>query len=277
MNLSEILLLASAISYGIAFLIHYLSFSEVRGSAHRPAFGFMRVGFLISTFYFAAEAIEHGFFLPVANFSQAMAFFAWSLAFVYLVLVVKAQIESFGLILAPILLTLTTTAYLAKLHLPSHETVKPFLLNPYFTVHIISAFFAYACFTLSFAAGILYLIQYRELKAKKAGTFYHKLPSLEELEKLIYQPLVWGAPLLLTAIAIGIIWSKSAFGEFWIFDPKTIATAVIAVLYLAILYLRFISSIRGKQVAVMSLFVFALVVFSFVGMRFMEGSHNFLQ
>ncbi len=276
MSLSVLLLLLSGFCYASAFLFHYLSFSEIKPIGHRPAFTLMRIGFLISTFYFGAETIDHGFFLPVVNFSQAMAFFAWSLGFVYLVLIVKAQTDSFGLILSPILLLLTSAAYFAKWHYGDHETVKPFLLNPYFTVHIVSAFFAYASFTLSFAAGILYLIQHHELKLKKAGTFYHKLPSLEELEMLIYQPMVWGASLLLTAVTVGIIWSKTAFGEFWIFDPKTIATVIIAIFYFVILYLRFVTSLRGKQGAVLSLFAFTLVVFSFVGMRFIQGSHQFL-
>ncbi len=277
LKLSEILLLFSGLSYAAAFALHWLSFSAYQEKSHRPAFALMRLGFLIATFYFAAEIIEHGFFLPVANFSQAMAFFAWSLAFVYLVLVVRAQSESFGLILSPILLTLTAAAYWGKFHFGNEGPVKPILLNPYFTVHIVSAFFAYASFTLSFAAGILYLIQNHELKAKKVGTFYHKLPSLEELEKLIYQPLVWGAPLLAAAVGIGIVWSKSAFGEFWILDPKTIATVVTAGFYFVILYLHYGSSMRGKQGALLSLCAFALVVFGFVGMRFIQGSHNFLQ
>lgn len=276
MSLSELLLLCSCICYALAFLFHYLSFSEVKAFGHRPAFTLMRVGFLIATFYFGAETIDHGFFLPVLNFSQAMAFFAWSLGFVYLVLIVRAQTDSFGLILSPILLMLTSAAYFAKWHLGDHDTVKPFLLNPYFIVHVVSAFFAYASFTLSFAAGILYLIQHHELKLKKAGTFYHKLPSLEELEQLIYQPMIWGAALLLSAVVIGILWSKSAFGEFWIFDPKTIATFVIAGFYFTILYLRFGASLRGKQGALLSLFAFLLMVSSFVGMRFIEGSHQFI-
>lgn len=277
MNLSSWVLMLSALCYGAAFLLHWLSFSGIRQESHRFAFALMRLGFLIATFYFAAETLEHGFFLPVVNFSQAMAFFAWSLAFVYLVLVVKAQSDSFGLILSPILLTLTLASFWAKRHFAYPQEIQPVLLDSYFIVHIVCAFFAYASFTLSFAAGILYLIQYRELKVKKAGTFYHKLPSLEALEKLIYQPLVWGAPLLAAAIGIGMAWSQSAFGQAWFFDPKTIATVVTAIFYFMILYLRYISSVRGRQVAVLSLFAFALVVFSFVGMRFIPGSHNFLQ
>lgn len=277
MTLSLGLLAASGVFYGLSFLFHLLSFSGAYPRANRGAFAFMRVGFLIATFSFVAEAIDRSFFLPVVNFPQATAFFAWSLAFVYLVLLVRLQNESFGLVLSPILLLLTLTAVVKKWGVAQAVPLNPVLHNPYFALHIFTAFFAYASFALSFAAGILYLIQYRELKRKHAGKFYRKLPSLEELERLIYQPLLWGGPLLLIALAIGFVWSKSAYGEFWIFDPKTIATGVTVVFYFAILYLHYVSSLRGKQIALLSLLAFVFVVFSFVGTRFMQGAHNSLQ
>ncbi len=280
MRLSEILLISSAVFYGAAFLLHLFSFWRERGESHRFAFSFLRIGFLLATFYFVTEALEQGYFLPVMNFSQAMAFFAWSLAFVYLVLLVKIQSDSFGLILTPILLLLVAAAALVPSQAISLQDLirtKPFLRDPNFGLHIVSAFFAYASFTLSFAAGILYLIQHHELKSKHAGPFYQKLPSLEELEKLIYQPLLWGTPLLLAAIGIGFLWSKSAFGKYWIFDPKTLLTAITLFIYSAILYFRHAASLRGKQAAILSLIAFSFVLFSFVGTRFIQGSHNFLR
>ncbi len=274
MNLSLTFLLLSGAAYFVGFVFHLLSFMGIREKGDRPGFFGMRIGFLLSTFYFTTQAMEQGFFLPVMNLSQALAFFAWSLAFVYLVLLVKAQSDSFGLILTPMLL-LMMAASLLSFHLKTKSLPLP--ANPFFAVHIVSAFFAYASFTISFAAGILYLIQHHELKARHAGTFYHKLPSLEELEKLVYQPMSWGACLLLAAVGIGFMWSKSAYGEYWIFDPKTIATSVIALLYFAIVYLRSAASLRGKQIALLSLAAFVLVLFNFVGTRFIHGSHNFLQ
>jgi len=120
-----------------------------------------------------------------------------------------------------------------------------------------------------------HIIQYRQLKTKKTGQFYHKLPSLEELECLIYEPLLWGAPLLVAAVGIGFLWSKTAFGEFWFSDPKTITTVFIAFFYLGILYLHYVSSLRGKKVAILSVIAFALVLVSFVGTRLIEGNHYF--
>lgn len=278
MGLSSALLGTAVLFYASAFALYLRSFlAPLQETAPRLALVFLRAGFLVSTFYLGQEAVEQGFFLPVVNFSQAMAFFAWSLAFVYLVLLVKNQSESFGLIVAPVLLLLAGAAWGGKLAGAVTAAPRPVLMHPYFGLHIASAFFAYASFTLSFAAGLLYLIQHHELKSKHPGAFYHKLPSLENLERLIYQPILWGAPLLGLAIVIGLLWSKSAFGEFSILDPKTIATAITAFAYTLILGLRSASVLRGRQVAVLSLIAFLLIVSSFVGTRFIPGSHHYMQ
>lgn len=273
MNLTRILLLISGSCYGVAFLLHLFSFSGKFESGRSAAFFLLRLGFFVGTFHLASEAVEHDFFLPVAGISQSMAFLAWAIAFVYLVLLVRIQSESFGLVLSPILLVLISAACVT---FKAESQVPARLLNPYFAVHIAGAFFAYASFTLSFAAGLLYLIQCRELKVKHTGRLYHKLPSLEELEKLIYQPILWGVPLLVAAVAIGLVWAKSVYGEFWLFDPKTLAIGLTLGLYGVILYLHYISSMRGKRVVVLSLVAFVFVLFSFVGTRFIDGSHNFL-
>ena len=278
-HLSGSILALAGIFYAAAFLLHLLSFFGVWGHGHRPGFFFMRIGFLFGTFYFVTEAFEHGYFLPVVHLSQAMAFFAWSLAFVYLVFLVRIQSESFGIFLTPILLFLVAVSLVSAS--PSGDIQKvvqanPVLRSPYFALHIVSAFFAYASFALSFVAGILYLIQHYELKHRSPGTFYHKLPSLEQLEKLIYQPITWGTVLLCTALAVGFLWSKSASGEFWIREPKTLLTAATIVLYLLILFLRHGISLRSSRVVFLSVLVFGVVVFSFFGGRFFQGHHNFL-
>lgn len=274
MTLSLTILILSGAGYLLAFLFYLRSFFSTEEASHRAASLSMRIAFLLATFYFAAKAVENNYFLPVTNLSEALAFFAWSLAFVYLVLLARKQSDSFGIILTPVLILLMIASGLSF-----YRSAEPMSLphNPFFTVHIVSAFFAYASFAISFAAGALYLIQNHELKAKRAGTFYHKLPSLEELEKLMYQPMIWGAFLLLSAVGIGFIWSKSAYGEYWVFDPKTIATLVVVFLYFAILAFRQFSVLRPKRGAVLSLVAFMLVIFSFVLPRFIEGSHNYLK
>lgn len=251
-----------------------ISFRAPRGGSHKAANTFMRAAFGISTLYFISEAFRHGYFLPVLHLPQALAFFAWAITFVYGILFARVERDSFGLVLTPLLFLLTGAACLS---FPIESTSMKYTLNVFFAAHILSAFFAYACFTVSFAAGVLYLIQQHELKTHKTGTFYHRLPALEVLEKLIFQPMILGAALLLTAVVVGFFWSRVQFGEFWLTDPKTIATFLIVAAYAEILYLHYILSMRGKRVVLFSLLAFLLMIFTFVGLRFVEGSHNFLQ
>ncbi|OGW72540.1 MAG: hypothetical protein A2Y02_02410 [Omnitrophica bacterium GWA2_52_12] len=267
------LLAVTAFFYLLAFGAHLLSFSGKGERGNRAAFRLMQAGFICATFYFVMEAATLGTFVPVIDASHALAFFAWSLAFVYLVLLAKAQSESFGLVLTPVLVFLLGMALFGA-HVRRGNPLPP--AHPLFMLHILSAFFAYASFAISFAAGVLYLIQRHELKSKHAGTFYHKLPALEDLERLIDQPMGWGALLLAGAVAIGFAWSKAAYGAYWFSDPKTLITVFVTLAYGTVLFLRLGSHLRARQAAIFSVAAFALVILSFIGTRFLHGSHHFL-
>lgn len=272
MTLSSSLLVITGLLYFIAFVFHLAAFLGGSEQANRWALVLVRVGFLIHTFFFFLETKAEGSAFPVANFGEIMAFFSWSLAFVYLVLLAKVPSESFGLILSP-LLSLLVIAGLLGVH--SATTVPPSPLNPYFALHLGTAFFAYASFTLSFTASVLYLIQYRELKRKRGGNFYQRLPSLEALESLIYQPMAWGSFLLALAVGIGFLWAKSAFGTYWLWEPKTVSTIGIIFFYVALVYFHYGRSSHGKRWVVMNLIAFGFVFFNFFGMSFFtKGLHQ---
>lgn len=262
--------------YLTAFFLHLVAFFSTSEQWNRWAFILVRIGFLVHTFFFFEPmviGIGHAPPSPSAfvSFGRVMAFFSWSLAFVYLVLLARVQSESFGLILSPLLAILVGTGLV---RFEAGTSTLPPLLNPYFFLHLGTAFFAYAGFTLSFTASVLYLVQYRELKRKRGGTFYHKLPSLEALESLIYQPMAWGVFLLFLAVGIGFLWSKSAFGTFWFLEPKTVATLGIALFYLSLVSFHYGAASRGKRGVVMSLVAFGFVVLNFFALNFLGGGFH---
>lgn len=273
MSPSLFLLQMTSFFYASSFFCHCLSFFGDKQAMSRVAFHLMRIGFLVSTLFFMAEAVNHSAVLPVYQFSQAMSFFAWSLAFVYIALFAKIQNEPFGLVLTPFLFLLSIVSCLYF-----YEDVKPATveLNIYFALHIVSVFFAYACLTISFSASLLYVIQQRALKRKKAGTFYHKLPSLEALEKLIFEPMLWGTGLLAMAIVIGFLWSKSTIDSSWHSLFKTSLTYLTIGFYVFILGLHYLRKIRGKKIVVLSLFAFGVLIFSFIGMRLIESIYQWM-
>jgi len=273
MNASAMILGFTAVLYCLAFSLHLVSFFGNHENVHRAAFRLMQTGFIAATFYFIVEAATLATFFPVADIAHALAFFSWSLAFVYLVLLSQIRSDSFGLVLTPVLAALMVSACLTEV-LPSRGSVPP--AHPFFMLHILCAFFAYASFAISFAAAVLYLIQRHELKTRRAGAFYHKLPALEELERLMDQPMFWGTALLVAAVVIGFFWAKTVFGVYAFSDPKTLATFLVTLIYGTIVVLRFGSHLRAKHAAVLSVAAFLIVILSFIGMRFIHGSHNFL-
>lgn len=275
MTLSFSILGMAGALYLAAFFLHLAAFLGLGEKVNRGALVLVRVGFLVHTFFLFSESRAEGLLIPAANFGHVMAFFSWALAFVYLVLLARVQSESFGLLLAP-LLSLLIGGGLARFHAGQSSLPPP--LNPYFVLHLGTALFAYASFTLSFAASVLYLVQHRQLKRKKGGTFYHRLPSLEALEGLIYPPMTWGVFLLALAIGIGFLWSKSAFGTYWLWEPKTITTLGIALIYLALIYSHYGAASRGRQPVLLSLMAFAFVFLNFFGTNFLgKGLHQLLK
>jgi len=279
MSLAFVILASACVSYGVAFLLHVLSFTEIWKRGRFAGFVMLQAGFLLGTFYFLSQGFQSGYFLPVVNMSAALAFFAWTLAFVYLMLLGKARTESFGLFLA-LLLCILMAGSLASFGrgrgIQAMVRDHPYLLNPYFVLHVVSAFLAYASFAISFIASVLYLIECRELKKKNVSGFYHKLPSLERLERMVCLPLSWGTPLLVFATLTGLVWAKHAFGSYLFLEPKTIVTFVVLGCYLLILYRHWIAAVRGKEMAVLSLVAFAFIVAGFIETFFLFGRHNFL-
>ena len=80
-----------------------------------------------------------------------------------------------------------------------------------------------AAFVLNFAGAIMYLLQERQLKGKRPGAVYYRLPSLATLDRLTYRTLALGFPFLTTGIILGSLWASTAWGSVFAFDPLAAA------------------------------------------------------
>src|SRR5207245_11520545 len=77
------------------------------------------------------------------------------------------------------------------------------LHNVWIPVHVVLALLGIAAFVLNFAGSIMYLLQERQLKARRPGTFYYRLPSLETLDRLTFRALTLGFPFLTVGLILG--------------------------------------------------------------------------
>ena len=150
------------------------------------------------------------------------------------------------------------------------------LQNVWLTVHIVFIFAGNGVFAIAFLAGIMYLIQERQIKSKQLGLLYHRLPALEILDALNYNSLILGFPLLTLGMLSGSIFAQYTLGTFWRWDPKEVWSLITWLLYAALLHGRLVSGWRGRRSAMISIIGFLVLIFSFLGVNFLvKGYHSF--
>jgi ABC-type uncharacterized transport system permease subunit len=141
-------------------------------------------------------------------------------------------------------------------------------------VHGICSLLSYAAFLLAFVSGLLFLIQERQLKRKRMGWLFHRLPSLERLDRINFLAIGIGFALLTAGTVCGFLGIGSIFGTWWTGDPKEYATVALWVSYCVLWLTRLRATLRGHKVAVLSVLGFSLVLFTFMGVsRLLDSWH----
>lgn len=230
------------------------------------------VGFVAHTAAIIARAHEAGY-LPLSNLHESMTFFSWTITLAFLISKYKYRIEILGAFVMP--LAFITLGYAAVL--PSEiKPLMPVLQSTWLGIHVTLALLGNAAFAVTFGVGIMYLLQERQLKRKKPGTFYYKLPSLETLDELGYRALSFGFPFQTLGMITGALWAEFAFGTYWRWDPKETWALITWLIYAVLLHGRLTVGWRGRRAAVFYIVGFCTVMFTFVGVSlFLKGYHSF--
>jgi cytochrome c-type biogenesis protein CcsB len=155
------------------------------------------------------------------------------------------------------------------------EIVKlpPALQSAWFIPHVVVYFVAYGALFFATAVAMVELVK-PTLKLR-AGSI---LGGQEiALEKVTYDAICFGFSLLTVGLLIGSVWAKSAWGDYWVWDPKENWSLVTWLVYAAYLHLRRVKQWRGRRLACLSIAGFAIVMFTYLGMELLptaaESAH----
>lgn len=133
----------------------------------------------------------------------------------------------------------------------------------YLSAHIISIYLSYLVFFVASFAAVSYLIQDNFLKNKHTGMVFRRLPDLSRLDKLNYRSIGLGFPILTLSIITGFIWLKSLYGSLWgAYSVRQVYALVLWIIYAVILHMRLSEKLRGRKVAILSLFAFLVIILS---------------
>ena len=144
-------------------------------------------------------------------------------------------------------------------------------------LHMACSLLSYAAFLVAFVSGILFLIQERQLKRKTLGLLFHRLPSLEVLDRTNFLAIGIGFGLLSIGTACGFLEAGILLGRWWLGDSKEYLTLVLWAAYLVLWLTRLRATLRGRRVALLSILGFGLVLFTVVGAGYLlSSSHPYL-
>lgn len=137
-------------------------------------------------------------------------------------------------------------------------------------IYIISCLAAFAGFAAAFAACVGYILQGRMLKAKRMSVFQQFLPALDRADRLAYRMAAFGFLMLTLGIVVGSLWSQSAKGICWNWDPKETWSLITWLIYAAYLHVRVVSGWRGKWTNCLLITGFTCVLVMVFGTGFLS-------
>ena len=144
-------------------------------------------------------------------------------------------------------------------------------------LHVGTAFAGYALCTLAGVLGLAYLIQDRNLKRKRLGVLFERLPSLESLDRTMATQI--GAAFIMLTVSVGCgarLVHLHGDGPEWLRDPKVLSTLATWAIYAVLMHMRTNADRHGRGMAAIALLGLTFVLFSFLGIHVLASSlHDF--
>jgi ABC-type uncharacterized transport system permease subunit len=252
----ELVFYATAVGYAVASALFFHSLmraeSAERSSEWAPRTLWIAVilhAAYVATASFAAHVC------PVQSIHFVGSIAALLASTLFLLLRKRSGIGALGAFVAPAALTfLLGSRFVGRPDRP----VPGGLLALHVTANVLGD----ALFLLATAAAVLYLVEERRLKQKRAASLFGRLPPLDALDTAEHRLLLGGFPLLTLGILTGTAWASRLENG----SPAETARALFAygtwVLFAGVLVMRAALGWRGRRAAYGTIagFVFAVAV-----------------
>src|SRR5215467_12490033 len=263
MLVDRYLLIASTICF-LAAVVHTVF--ELRTSVFHPMrFNFFAIGlgFIFQTAFLSIRGRELGR-CPITNLFEVFIFLAWSVALIYMMVGPVYRLSLMGAFKAPLVLLLQGFALITPI-----DTRYPVNIpaNSWLEFHASISLVSYGAFALACIAGVMYLLQERQLKTHHLHSIFYHLPPLTNLFAAITRLLWLGFGLYTVGIVSGFFTGHPL--------PRIQVVAAIAlwVLYAAILQARHLRWLAPKRVAALCIIGFSVALALLWGITFTAELH----
>ena len=211
---------------------------------------------------------------PFSNLYESLIFFSWTIVLLYLIVEWRTKNKILGVFVMPMaFLAMSYASYSPNIE-SRIQPLVPALKSNWLISHVITCFFAYAAFGLSFGLSLMYLLK-RLDKTERSNIFLKLLPGPRILDELNYQMVVVGFLMLTLGIITGSVWAHSAWGTYWSWDPKETWSLITWLIYAAVLHSRMVRGWTGKRIAIFCFVGFFCVLFTYFGVNYLAGLHSY--
>lgn len=273
----------------VSFVAYVFSAVMKRRSSQLIGLGFFFVALVLNSIVVYKRWMESGH-APFSNLYESLVFFAWAIAMVFFLMEVVTmairyntggRLRVIGAIQS--LLALAMVAYAAFGTDDAIRPLMPALQSYWMSIHVTVYFLGYAALSISFAAGIVYLVN-RAIKGegkKKHLATNGGMASSVSYDKLGYIAVSIGFPFLTAGIITGAVWAKKAWGTYWSWDPKETWSLITWLFYLVYLHLPFaIPRLNIKKTtwpiifSLVLIIAFPTVLFTYVGLKYLPSASD---
>jgi cytochrome c-type biogenesis protein CcsB len=231
---------------------------------------------------------------PLLNLYGSLSLFAAMSVAIFIVFAFRYDLwfaGGFVLALAAIFLAYGVTWYEGTM------PPVPSLQSYWAKIHVPIVVSSYAAFLVAFVFSCIYLVKYYAeqrfrvpgvLATATAGAgntaaagnpvarWLAALPSLPQLDVIVYRAVAIGLPLISIGIITGAMWAKEAWGAYWQWDPKETAALFSWIIYLAYMHLHTRHAWRGLRTSWVSVIGFVSIIFCYLGVNiWISGLHSY--
>lgn len=157
--------------------------------------------------------------------------------------------------------------------LTSPESDLRTMQQPWFISHTLAFSISLACFAVSAAAGVAYILVYMSLRKKKACALLGFFGPLESLERFGRWSLITGFPLFTYGLLTGMC-GMAHEGIIWQSPFTWYSMAAFALYAFMVICIWFVPRIRGRRAAAMALAGVSLLVGGLVVMELIAPLHQ---
>ncbi|MEX0891869.1 MAG: cytochrome c biogenesis protein CcsA [Gemmatimonadota bacterium] len=206
---------------------------------------------------------------PLVGLGPSLATFAFLIGVFLVAALLVAEARPLALVLAPLIAVLLAAGLVVGVA-PSGDA--PAFQAPWFSLHVVLAFVGYAGLAVASAAGLLYVLQFRQLRDKHFGRAFRYFPPLSTLDGVGRRALVIGFPALTAAILLGAGWTLRFREVAVISEPKVVWAVATWFVFVGVLMARRGGAGSDRRGALASVIGFVLVVLAYLVVRLTMGT-----